>query len=708
MGMPGIRTFAFVGTLALGGAIGGVVSGAAQSGASLSNGGVATETPACQPATNRHVTCLAQVVPKRGHRLGLSSATNASTSSPTGLTPGVISTAYAFPASGGAGETIAIVDAYNDPTATSDLASFTSEYGLPPCTTSDGCLTKVNQTGGTTYPGAATPGWGLETSLDIEWAHGLAPDAHILLVEASSNSTTEMFVAVRYAAQHAQYVTMSWGSTEFVGETAYDASFTAAPNVSFFAASGDSASAVLYPSASPDVVSVGGTVLTVTQSSSAWEAESGWSTAGGGCSLYETAGGAQKAYPTYDQSGATCNGFRATPDIAFDASPSSGVAVYDTIKMSTGGAGWFTVAGTSVSNVIAAARSAVAGIQVDATYLYGSNVRLYNVSTGSNGHPCEVGYNLCTGLGSWNTSVGVVKNGSGGTLSFTPATETLTAGAVSSAVEIHLSAPAPAGGLTVSVSASSGGVASSAAGPFTASTTVTVAGGENSSPSFYLEDTDAGTAVFSASVSGWSSATQTDTVSPARLARIVVSPGTASVEAGTTHTFNATGYDAFGNTISISPTWSAPSSMGSLATTTGPTTTFTAGTTTATFTLSATSGPVTGTASVSVAGLNSMKVSVTDSTRTKSGRSYKLPLTVMATGAVGPIGGASVTLRVYYGRCGGTLVSTSTGATGSLGSWSSTFTTTEKGTFCILATVTASGYHKGNATLSITIAASSK
>src|SRR2546425_6876419 len=108
---------------------------------------------------------------------------------PKGLSPAVIKSAYSFPTSltAGAGKTIAIVDAYNDPTAEADLATFSSQYGLPSCTTANGCFKKVNQKGGSSYP-KTNAGWALEISLDVQWAHAIAPGAKILLVEATTSS----------------------------------------------------------------------------------------------------------------------------------------------------------------------------------------------------------------------------------------------------------------------------------------------------------------------------------------------------------------------------------------------------------------------------------------------------------------------------------------------------------------------------------------
>src|SRR5438552_5928724 len=146
--------------------------------------------------------------------------------SPRGLSPAQVKGAYHFStsATAGGGKTIAIVDAYDDPTAENDLNIFSSQYGLPPCTTANGCFSKVNQTGGTRYP-RADGGWALEISLDIQWAHAIAPGAKILLVEARSNSFSNLMAAVDYARQHARYVSNSSGGNELSGESGSDYHF---------------------------------------------------------------------------------------------------------------------------------------------------------------------------------------------------------------------------------------------------------------------------------------------------------------------------------------------------------------------------------------------------------------------------------------------------------------------------------------------------
>ena len=285
--------------------------------------------------------------------------------SPTGLSPGTIESAYLFSTSltAGVGKTIAIVDAYDDPSAESDLGVFSSTYGLPACTTANGCFAKVNQIGGTSYP-QKNAGWALEISLDIQWAHAIAPGAHILLVEASSNSFANLLAAEDYAKAHAKYVSNSWGGSEFSSESGYDSHFSQS-GVSFFVSSGDAGLPAEYPSASPNVISVGGTTLHF--SGGAFTSETGWSSGGGGCSAYESKATAQTT------GSVNCAGKRATPDVSLDADPSSGVSVYDTTRYQ-GQSGWFTIGGTSASSPMWAARSAAAGAVVDASYVYGSSI----------------------------------------------------------------------------------------------------------------------------------------------------------------------------------------------------------------------------------------------------------------------------------------------------------------------------------------------
>ena len=278
-----------------------------------------------------------------------------STAGPTGLTPTQIRHAYGFDkisfggiAGDGSGTTIAIVDAYNDPTfvsstdpnfVNSDLHKFDLQFGLP----DPPSFTKVNQTGGTAYP-AVDKGWSTEIALDVEWAHAVAPGAEILLVEAADNSMTNLMTAVAYAAgaPGVVAVSMSWGGGEFSGETTYDRYFTTPPNhggVTFLASSGDSGAPAGYPAYSPNVVSVGGTTLNVDSQGNILS-ESGWSGSGGGIAAYESQPAYQKGVVTQSTTR------RTSPDVAYDSNPATGFPVYDT-ENNPVSAPWATWGGTS-------------------------------------------------------------------------------------------------------------------------------------------------------------------------------------------------------------------------------------------------------------------------------------------------------------------------------------------------------------------------
>lgn len=317
--------------------------------------------------------------------------------SPVGLTPAKMKAAYGFSTSNtaGTGKTIAIVDAYDLPTAEHDLNVFSSQFGLPACTTANGCFKKINQTGGTSYP-RYNSGWGLEIALDIEWAHAIAPGARILLVEANSSSFSDLLTAEDMAAAHASYVSNSWGGSEFSGEASYDSHFVHS-GVSFFVSAGDAGLPAEYPSASPKVISVGGTLLTFT-STGTLASETGWSSGGGGCSQYEKATSAQSSFGGYAQ--VSCGGRRATPDVSLDADPNSGAAVYDSSNYN-GQTGWYRVGGTSLSSPMWAGRAADSGAVINSAYIYGSNITFRDITKGNNGAPCKVGFDLCTGRGSW-------------------------------------------------------------------------------------------------------------------------------------------------------------------------------------------------------------------------------------------------------------------------------------------------------------------
>lgn len=350
--------------------------------------GVSAEHRAvCGTPSPDSVRCHSQVI------VGSDHVTPFASTSPSGLSPAQIKSAYGFSTSStiGAGKTIAIVDAYDDPTAEKDLGVFSSQFGLPACTTANGCFKKVNQTGGTSYP-RTNSGWALEISLDIQWAHAVAPGATILLVEANSASYSDLLAAEDYASAHATYVSNSWGGSESSSETGYDSHFTTA-GVSYFVSSGDSGLPAQYPSSSPNVISVGGTKLTFNADGTP-NSETGWTSGGGGCSTYESATTAQAALESL------CGTKRATPDVSLDADPASGVSVYDSTRYN-GQSGWFVVGGTSASSPMWAARSAGSGAQVNSAYVYANNITYRDITAGGNTAGCLVGYDLCSGRGSW-------------------------------------------------------------------------------------------------------------------------------------------------------------------------------------------------------------------------------------------------------------------------------------------------------------------
>jgi subtilase family serine protease len=386
--------------LALGGAQGAAASGSrfplySPKGAHLQFRG--REHRLCAAPTPGAAACLGRAVLKSTGNAPAPAAVGVhEVLTPYGLSSSTIKAVYGYSASAtaGAGKTVAIVDAYNDPHAASDLERFSSQYGLPSAT-----LTQVNGSGGSALP-ATEPGWDLEISLDIEWVHALAPAAHILLVEAANANFSSLFAAEQYAAEHASIVSNSWGGGEFASEASYDSYFSH-PGVSYFAAAGDTASEMGYPSASPDVTSVGGTTISLT-SGGTLASETAWNEGGGGCSRYETPNSAQRT------GSVSCAGKRATPDVALDGDPNSGASVYDSIA-TEGQSGWWEVGGTSASTAMWAGITAAYGSSIDAAglitapYIYANPALIpyRDITSGSNGHPTLSGYDLATGLGTW-------------------------------------------------------------------------------------------------------------------------------------------------------------------------------------------------------------------------------------------------------------------------------------------------------------------
>lgn len=346
---------------------------------------------------------------------------------PSGYTPAQITQAYGFnqffftSPSGqqiqgnGAGQTIAIVDAYGSPTIYGDVSTFDQTYGLGSSTS----FLTVAQPQGVPKTNA---GWALETSLDVEWAHAIAPAANILLVEAKTSSTANLMSAVQYAASQPGVVAVStsWGSAEYSGETAYDSTFTtpsghvggsnglggaALPGgITFVASSGDSG-VPSYPATSPNVLSVGGTTLNLA-AGGGYGSETAWSGSGGGYSTYEPR-------PSY-QSSVQSSTMLSSPDVAYNANPSTGYSVYDTTRYG-GQSGWFTVGGTSAGApqwaalvAIADQGRALAGLgslngatQTLPALFSMPSTNFHDITSGRNaGYSAGPGYDLVTGLGS--------------------------------------------------------------------------------------------------------------------------------------------------------------------------------------------------------------------------------------------------------------------------------------------------------------------
>lgn len=317
------------------------------------------------------------------------------TSGPTGYGPADLQSAYGLSATGGAGQTIAIVDAFDDANAEKDLAVYRSTYGLPPCTTANGCFRKVNQTGGTKYP-RGDGGWGQEISLDLDMASAICPNCKILLVEASSNSFANLAAAVdEAAALGATAISNSYGGREYSGEVTDESHFNH-PGVAITVSSGDGGYGVEFPAASRYVTAVGGTTLRKDATTRGWS-ETVWGGAGSGCSAYIMK-------PSW-QTDTGC-ARRTVADVSAVADPGTGVSVYDTFRQA-GGGGWLVFGGTSVSAPIIAGVYALAGNASSlnyGSYSYSNLGSLNDIVSGSNGS-CGSSY-LCTAKAGYDGPTG--------------------------------------------------------------------------------------------------------------------------------------------------------------------------------------------------------------------------------------------------------------------------------------------------------------
>ncbi len=359
----------------------------------------------CDHGSNENVGCHSHVIiePDGTPKVSVN---------PAGYTPSQFHSAYVLPStiSTTTLPIIAIVDAYDHPNALSDLNTYSSQFGIPTLPTCSGsirtdsraCFQKVDQRGGSRYP-TQNAGWGLEISLDIEIAHAICQNCKILLVEADSNSLSNLTSAVDRAVNlGAKVVSNSYGSSEFSGETAYDSHFSY-PGVAMVVSSGDSGYGAEYPAASNAVVAVGGTSLLL-NSDNSYRSETAWSGAGSGCSAYESK-------PSWQHDGVCAR--RSIADVSADADPSSGAAVYDSFRYQ-GKNGWFKVGGTSLASPLIAGVYALGSRNISNSslapylpYAFGiTSSTINDVTLGSSGscgnYLCNAttGYDGPTGLGS--------------------------------------------------------------------------------------------------------------------------------------------------------------------------------------------------------------------------------------------------------------------------------------------------------------------
>ena len=389
-----------------------------------------------------------------------------------GYGPSQLQSAYnltAASAADGAGTTVAVVDAFNDPTAAGDLATYRSAAGLPALTS--GQFTVYNQNGQTSPLPATAPvtdDWTLEESLDVDMVSAICPLCKIDLVEASSDSGTGLFVAEQTAATTlgAKYISNSWGGSESSSDTSMDSQYFGVSGVVYTASAGDGAysAGVIYPATSSHVVGVGGTTLNTASNSRGWT-ESVWKTSstegtGSGCSAFEPRPSWQSSISLIT---AACS-HRVDNDVAADADPNTGAAVYDTTN---GNGGWNEVGGTSESSPIIASVFALAGNNgnggnnaADSIYTHTANL---NEVTASNNGTCSPSV-LCTATGApnayngptgWGTPNGLTAfqstSTTGNTVTVTnPGNQT---GTVGTAVSLRISASDSASGQTLTYSA---------------------------------------------------------------------------------------------------------------------------------------------------------------------------------------------------------------------------------------------------------------
>jgi subtilase family serine protease len=374
-----------VSTLAL------LASAAAASPGPVERSGSTFHVAVCGQSVGHAARCHAHVVTDEAGRILANRLTPAGT--PAGYGAVKLRTAYNVRLTGASTTLVAIVDAYGYTNAEADLAAYRAQFGLPACTTANGCFRKLNQTGvAANYP-AQDLGWAQESALDLDMASAMCPNCRLYLIEANSNAFSNLVVAEATAARlGAHAISNSYGVAE-ANTQSYEAAYNH-PGIAITASTGDTGYGVEFPASSPHVIAVGGTHLVTATNSRGWS-ESVWPGAGSGCSTVY-------AKPRW-QVDAGCR-MRTVADTAAVADPRTGVSVYGPV--STRGSGWMIFGGTSAAApLIAGIYGARASVVSYASGLYSHTSYLFDVSTGSNGS-CGGSY-LCTGKVNYDGPTGL-------------------------------------------------------------------------------------------------------------------------------------------------------------------------------------------------------------------------------------------------------------------------------------------------------------
>jgi len=319
----------------------------------------------------------------------------AAAAAPTsGYGPADLQAAYAVPSTTSA-RTVAIVDAYDNPNVESDLGVYRAQFGLPACTTANGCFKKVDENGGSSYPHGDVS-WGQEIDLDVQMVSAICPSCKILLVEAKSASFADLGAAENTAvALGATVVSNSFGGSESSSAPSLEQQYFHHAGVSITVSSGDGGYGVEFPASSQYVTAVGGTSLKRTTTARGWS-ETAWSGAGSGCSAYITK-------PAWQKDAGCAN--RTVADVSAVADPNTGVAVYDSYGRGPRNKGWLVFGGTSVAAPVVAGMYGLAGNGADASVAYAHASSLFDVVGGSNGS-CTTPY-LCNAVAGYDGPTGL-------------------------------------------------------------------------------------------------------------------------------------------------------------------------------------------------------------------------------------------------------------------------------------------------------------